>query len=578
MIGSSGSFGSLQIAKSGLEYQQIAIDTANNNISNIDNPDYVRRSAVGEEVGGPQTPVMWSQYTGVGEGVTTGSIQRLTDALTNQRVRTETGNLAYLTAQQSAMTTVETGTGEPGDNGVSAALNDFVQSWQTAVTNPGSTGSTSGPAARESVIAAGETLASAINTQARNVVSQANTEVTQASNDVSQINTDAQELAKLNNTIYLAQSSGTETSDLEDQRDAIALDLSKLSGATVTQQADGRMTASINGVAIVGYNSTDGDWSGTLQLSGTTQGTQASLLDQNGDWTGAGLSYEIETPTTTNPASNIDQVIPQTVQVGSTGIGGDLGGVVALLAPTAGGNSSLADYMNGLNAVAEKLVDVVNSVYANGYDADGNVGTQFFDVGAAATATTTLANGNTQNEFDTTTWSMTDDSNNPGSPTGSTNGQIPWVGNGAALNISVDSALQSDPDLLALSATPGSGNYDTTNAENVYQALQGGTLSYPNGYPTPQTATPQSLNMGSQYSALISGLGTAVNALNSQASNQQSLTTQVVNEQQQETGVSLDEETINLMQAERAYQASSRVLSTMDDVLNTLINGTGVAS
>ncbi len=41
------------------------------------------------------------------------------------------------------------------------------------------------------------------------------------------------------------------------------------------------------------------------------------------------------------------------------------------------------------------------------------------------------------------------------------------------------------------------------------------------------------------------------------------------------SGVSLDEEMTNMIRFQRGYQASSRALSTMDDMLDTLINRTG---
>jgi flagellar hook-associated protein 1 FlgK len=38
------------------------------------------------------------------------------------------------------------------------------------------------------------------------------------------------------------------------------------------------------------------------------------------------------------------------------------------------------------------------------------------------------------------------------------------------------------------------------------------------------------------------------------------------------SGVNADEETINLLQSQRAYQASARFLSTVDEMLQTLMN------
>ena len=42
------------------------------------------------------------------------------------------------------------------------------------------------------------------------------------------------------------------------------------------------------------------------------------------------------------------------------------------------------------------------------------------------------------------------------------------------------------------------------------------------------------------------------------------------------SGVSLDEETVNMLSAQRAYEAAARVMTTVDSMLDTLINRTGV--
>ena len=40
----------------------------------------------------------------------------------------------------------------------------------------------------------------------------------------------------------------------------------------------------------------------------------------------------------------------------------------------------------------------------------------------------------------------------------------------------------------------------------------------------------------------------------------------------QYTGVSLDEEAINVMQLQRAYQATARMITTADELFNILLN------
>ena len=60
------------------------------------------------------------------------------------------------------------------------------------------------------------------------------------------------------------------------------------------------------------------------------------------------------------------------------------------------------------------------------------------------------------------------------------------------------------------------------------------------------------------------------------AANQQTLTSQVDGAREQLAGVSLDEEMVTMLQAQRAYEAAARVMTTLDSVLDTLINRTGM--
>ncbi|WP_127783043.1 flagellar hook-associated protein FlgK [Rhodococcus sp. X156] len=114
----------------------------------------------------------------------------------------------------------------------------------------------------------------------------------------------------------------------------------------------------------------------------------------------------------------------------------------------------------------------------------------------------------------------------------------------------------TDPADLAASASPG-GNLDGSLAGRM-AAL--GTA--PSG-------------ADARYRQLVSTLGSEVQATSRQAAVQQALTTSVDDLAQAASGVSLDEETANLLTYQRAYQAASRVLSTVDEMLDTLISRTG---
>jgi flagellar hook-associated protein 1 len=79
----------------------------------------------------------------------------------------------------------------------------------------------------------------------------------------------------------------------------------------------------------------------------------------------------------------------------------------------------------------------------------------------------------------------------------------------------------------------------------------------------------------SVYNAFVARVGSEVRAANTEAANVASLTDAVLDRRESVAGVSLDEEMSNMIRFQRAYQASSRAMSTMDEMLDVLINRTG---
>jgi flagellar hook-associated protein 1 FlgK len=114
--------------------------------------------------------------------------------------------------------------------------------------------------------------------------------------------------------------------------------------------------------------------------------------------------------------------------------------------------------------------------------------------------------------------------------------------------------LVTDPDRLAASGLAGAANLDGGNADLV-AGLTGADDA---------------------YQRLVNGFGTQVASLGRLATNQQVLTDQVDGSADQLSGVNLDEEMANMVVAQRAYEAASKVVSVLDSMLDTLINRTGI--
>jgi flagellar hook-associated protein 1 FlgK len=122
-----------------------------------------------------------------------------------------------------------------------------------------------------------------------------------------------------------------------------------------------------------------------------------------------------------------------------------------------------------------------------------------------------------------------------------------------AATIDVAAGLRADPQTLP-TGTGASGSRDLALA--VSQLRDGASVDQ-------------------AYRAFVAQVGSNTREATRQEANAQVLTDAVENRRQSVSGVSLDEEMSNLVRFQRSYQASARAMSTLDEMLDVLINRTG---
>jgi flagellar hook-associated protein 1 FlgK len=125
----------------------------------------------------------------------------------------------------------------------------------------------------------------------------------------------------------------------------------------------------------------------------------------------------------------------------------------------------------------------------------------------------------------------------------------------AASTIRVDATLAGNPSLI----DGGTGAEGSNDIALAIAALQNDATS----------------GIDPSYQAFVAKVGSQVREAMRQEGNAQVLTDSVENRRQSVMGVSMDEEMSNLVRFQRSYQASSRAMSTLDEMLDVLINRTG---
>jgi flagellar hook-associated protein 1 FlgK len=114
----------------------------------------------------------------------------------------------------------------------------------------------------------------------------------------------------------------------------------------------------------------------------------------------------------------------------------------------------------------------------------------------------------------------------------------------------------TDPDKVAVSSAPGSLDNAVADALADVGSAPGGP--------------------DREYQGMIGQLGVAAQASSRRTEIQATVTEQVDASRESQSGVNLDEEMTNLLTYQRGYEAASRVLTTIDSMLDQLINRTGL--
>jgi flagellar hook-associated protein 1 FlgK len=126
--------------------------------------------------------------------------------------------------------------------------------------------------------------------------------------------------------------------------------------------------------------------------------------------------------------------------------------------------------------------------------------------------------------------------------------------------------------------TPGTPFFTGTTAATIAVAVQPSEVSAGAAGGNEIALAISGLRGGAaeqSYAALIAQVGSDVKAAESNQANSQAVVTAIGDQRQSVSGVSLDEEMTNLITFQRGYEASARALTSMDEMLDTLINHTG---
>lgn len=177
----------------------------------------------------------------------------------------------------------------------------------------------------------------------------------------------------------------------------------------------------------------------------------------------------------------------------------------------------LANYLGKLDDLAKTLMDSVNEIHRSAYDVNGNLGGDFFVLKQSSSSS-------------------------------------------YARNLAVNASLASAPTKIAASATVSG---DGEKAGEI-AALKDRMLMN-NG----------SITLGDYYASMVGEIGRDVAAASNAAGYENTILEQLKNQRESISGVSLDEEMINLVKFQMAYNAAGKLCQVANELMDTLMDLAG---
>lgn len=262
----ASSFNSLHIGYTGLNAAQIAIDTTGHNISNAESEGYTRQRVVTEAA----TPI--STLPGrVGNGAEVTDIQRVFDSFVFDRYTKLAGEKEYADFTQSTLEELSTYFPEIDNVGIKTDLQEYYNMWQTLADNPNNSSIKLSLAKQAQTLTShiGYTQSQVVGLQ-QQLNEQLSTNITEVNSLAKQIadlnqSIDMAEAGK----VYQAN-------DLRDKRNVLEKNLAQLIGAEVKVdqvQSNSKVDTQVNTktgsytLTVNGFNIVDGSSYHPIKLS-----------------------------------------------------------------------------------------------------------------------------------------------------------------------------------------------------------------------------------------------------------------------------------------------------------------------
>lgn len=564
----------LNIGRNALLGYQSALQVIGSNISGAGNPDYARLTPQLESLatGGSATGLQ------PGAGVALTDIRRNIDHALENRLRLAVGDVRALSAEQAALAEIETYFDDVNGTGLASALNAFLGGFEDVAQHP--------EADRSLVVQRGVELAGQLQSLRLNLARIGEGLDEQIVRQVEAANELAARIAELNGRISIAEARGRSAANaLRDQRDAALRRLGELLDVTVREQPNGVVNVYVGSEAIIDGGHSRGLTTAPRVVNGFKRSTVvfadsgAQIRPRGGQIAGLVRSRDEHAFARLEEIDTYARGLIQSVNrihADGQGLRGltSVTGTVRVTTPSAALDSVDAGLTSPVSHGAFHIVvsngrpggDTVHVVRID-LDSLGGPNATLESLAAQIDALDHLSAGVTPDNRLTITadagYTFTfghDGQNSRPDSSGvlAALGINTFFTGYSAADIAVHEDLVRDGNLLAASSRPLAG--DAANAVRLAQLIEA------------KLPAMQNQTLPGRLAAIASDVAVRAAAVNAGLEAADGIRSALQAQRESLSGVSLDEEAIELVKYERAYQGAARYVSVVDQLAAELMS------
>ena len=554
-------FSALSSAKLGLLAQQLAIEVTGQNIANVETEGYSRQD-VTFEANTPRHAIKYGSMHQIGTGVRVAGIERAHDQFLFEQIMDEGDLTGSTEVKKEIFEQLEVLFNEGSGRSLNDALSSFFASVHDLATNA------RGLSERADLVSKAEHLASTFNQTGKQLFTiQRNIDAT-IETEVTEINSLTTQIGKLNESIHANEpASQYKANDLRDNRDRLVKELSKKIDIQLIEESDNQISLTLkDGTALVLKDR-------VFKLSTSLNGDNDSFKDVNIEY-GSGLK-----------------------NITSTIRGGELRGYLDMR------DTEVKSVLDKMNILSASFIQEFNGIHRAGFGIDGSSGLDFFspldvtvdhDVDNTGTAVVSMTNASpttvSVDEFEITftgsnAFTLNNLTTNASSGTFTfTTGSTFNIKDGFAVTIS-GAAVSGDKVTFSVSEDAASGMSVSSTITANTKKIAAGTATNGAGANALLMASLQNelvfnsvtLSSGSgsytfdeYYNAVVSTIGIGSFSAQATLRQQEGIMLQLNSRRESISGVSIDEEMIKMIKFQQAYNASARMISVVDEMLDAL--------